>query len=728
MRAPAACRLLPDARPGHASVSARHAPWACVGFCPSCDLGVRRFLPAVCPALPVAVRAVLRCVATACSYCLMFGGGAPPCLAYSCFLIRGTAGGAAGAAGAGGAGGAGGAAGAGVTTGGAGAGGTTGAGGAGAGGTGGPGGAGAAGPGGARNRGAGATGAGGAVGAGGATGGARARGIGGTGGAGAAGPGGACTRGAGAARAGGAAGAGGAGAVGTRGTGAGGAAGAGGAGGAADDTGTAPRRPFFYPQQQSSLPPPDSALCNVLSLSSSIGLTPPLLCPPSGPSQSQLPPGSQLPATSPYIELLDSRTERREPVSHASKPVCGCHVTRPRPPAVPGTQTMALRPSSVPQHVALLSPLASSLPNVPDLESDLARAASPTVTRLCATAVTDPVFESTAAFALFAELLDFAARSRLNYTASLVNYLWRPVYKLREAPRKWHDTLRTTLAALGFAPSFADPSLCLRTGTFLLPYYVLVQSCRRDTPDLGPSALRLPVLLATAQSLPTGHSLSAPPLDESVEPSGPYPELVGCLMYLMTCTRPDLAYPPSLLACYVAPRRHRKVSLVLTGHSDTSSADDQASQRSSQGYTFSLGSVSISWRSTRSSSVLGSSCEAEIHTGAVAAQEIRWLTYVLTDLGERPRSPPVLYVDNKAMLALCHEHRQEHRTKDIALRYFLARELQLCGQICLSYVASWANTADVFTNALGSSDHQRFCTALRHLPSMPHQTLHVYSC
>ncbi|CAI7771953.1 unnamed protein product, partial [Closterium sp. NIES-54] len=58
--------------------------------------------------------------------------------------------------------------------------------------------------------------------------------------------------------------------------------------------------------------------------------------------------------------------------------------------------------------------------------------------------------------------------------------------------------------------------------------------------------------------LPTGHSLSAPPSDESVEPSGPYPELVGCLMYLMTCTRPDLAYPLSLLARYVAPGRHRK--------------------------------------------------------------------------------------------------------------------------------------------------------------------------
>ncbi|CAI7746242.1 unnamed protein product [Closterium sp. NIES-53] len=196
--------------------------------------------------------------------------------------------------------------------------------------------------------------------------------------------------------------------------------------------------------------------------------------------------------------------------------------------------------------------------------------------------------------------------------------------------------------------------------------------------------------------LPTGHSLSAPPSDESVELSGPYPELVGCLMYLMTCTRPDLAHPLSLLARYVAPGRHRK------------------------GYTFSLGSGSVSWRSTRSSSVLSSSCEAEICVGAMAAQELRWLTYLLTDLGEAPRSPPVLYFDNKAMLALCQEHRLEHRTKHIAMCYFLARELQQRGQLRLAYVASQANTADVFTKALQPCDHQCFCTVLGLVPTVPH--------
>ncbi|CAI7888243.1 unnamed protein product [Closterium sp. NIES-54] len=237
--------------------------------------------------------------------------------------------------------------------------------------------------------------------------------------------------------------------------------------------------------------------------------------------------------------------------------------------------------------------------------------------------------------------------------------LWQPVYGLRQAPREWHDTLRTTLAALGFAPSSADPSLFLRTDTTLSLFYVLVYV------DVLVFATAVTKALALVKAeLQERHTCTdmAPPSDESVEPSGPYPELVGCLMYLITCTRPDLAYPLSLLARYVAPV-HRawgwllggQGSLVPTGHSDASWADDQATQRSSQGYTFSLGSGSVSWRSTRSSSVLSSSSEAEIYVRAMTAQELRWLTYLLTDLGERSRSPSVLYVDNKAILALCHE-------------------------------------------------------------------------
>ncbi|CAI7811532.1 unnamed protein product [Closterium sp. NIES-53] len=285
--------------------------------------------------------------------------------------------------------------------------------------------------------------------------------------------------------------------------------------------------------------------------------------------------------------------------------------------------------------------------------------------------------------------------------------LQRPVYGLHQAPLNSHDTVRTTLAALGFAPSNADPSLFLRTDTSLPPFYVLVYIddlvfATADTEALSLVLQCFGFRYSSPQStpLPTGHSLSAPPSDESVEKSGLYPELVGCLMYLMTCTRPDLAYPLSILAGYVAPGRRRPehweaAKRVLRYLCSTSGMGLVLGERGPFGYTFSLGSGSVSWRSTCLSSVLSSSCEAEIYAGAMAAQELRWLTYLLTDLGERPRSSPELYVDNKAMIALCQEHKLEHRIKHIALRYFLARDLQQRGQLCLAYIATRANTSGV---------------------------------
>ncbi|CAI5484395.1 unnamed protein product [Closterium sp. Yama58-4] len=550
-----------------------------------------------------------------------------------------------------------------------------------------------------------------------------------------------------------------------------------------------------------------------------------------------------------------SLTVRHEPASRPASPVRTVRrarrVPRPRPPPVPGTHTMALRPSSIPQRVHLPSPPASSLPDIPDPESDLVRATSPTVTRLLATVVTDPSFESTAAFALVAELVDFAAACRLDYAASLVaesepvcppsvggecalgtdvledrqedfeclaaavphlvawllapeinpdaldistprsyaeaisspyssqwqtamdvemaswkstgtyvdevpppgetyiidgmwifrgvdffqtfsptpkmttlrvllhvaaqhdyelhsldfsttflqgslhEEIWlrrplgftgsfpagtqwslqRPVYGLRQAPREWHDRLRTTLAALGFAPSTADPSLFLRTDTSLPPFYILVY-----VDDLVFATAVNEALALVKSELQKRH----------------------------TCT--DLGMGLVLGG---------QGRVVLTGHSDASWVDDLATQRSSQGYTFSLGSGNVSWRSTRSS-VLSSSCEAKIYAGAMAAQELCWLTYLLTDLGERPSSPPVLYVDNKAAIALGQVHTLEHRTKHIALRYFLARKLQQRGQLHLAYVATRANTADIFTKALPPGDHQRLCTALGLVPTFAH--------
>ncbi|CAI7840175.1 unnamed protein product, partial [Closterium sp. NIES-54] len=135
-------------------------------------------------------------------------------------------------------------------------------------------------------------------------------------------------------------------------------------------------------------------------------------------------PVSPLPAPSPYTGPTGGLAERREPASRPASPVRAARTygraLGPRPPAVPRTHQMALRPSTASQRVPLPSPPASSLPVLADPVSDSLRAVSPTVARLLSTVVTDPSFQSTAASALVAELVDFAACCRLDYAASLV--------------------------------------------------------------------------------------------------------------------------------------------------------------------------------------------------------------------------------------------------------------------------------------------------------------------
>ncbi|CAI7926658.1 unnamed protein product [Closterium sp. NIES-53] len=182
-----------------------------------------------------------------------------------------------------------------------------------------------------------------------------------------------------------------------------------------------------------------------------------------------------------------------------------------------------------------------------------------------------------------------------------------------------------TLAALGFATSTADPSLFVCTGTSLPPFYVLVY-----VDDLVFASADTEALALVMLELQKRHTCT------NLGPSALRLPVTRSQLHLRTISTSGMG----LVLGGRGP-------VVLTGHADASWVEDLATQRSS-------------------------SCEAEIYAGAMAAQELRWLTYLRTYLGEQPRSPPVLYVDNKAMIALYQEHRLEHRTKHIALQYFLA--------------------------------------------------------
>ncbi|CAI7836169.1 unnamed protein product [Closterium sp. NIES-53] len=170
--------------------------------------------------------------------------------------------------------------------------------------------------------------------------------------------------------------------------------------------------------------------------------------------------------------------------------------------------------------------------------------------------------------------------------------LRRPVYGLRQAPREWYDTLRSTLSYLGFQPSSADPSLFVRRGS--TPFFVLVyvddlvfaaadrvaladmklelqkrHTCidldqlrhylglqiTRDraarTITLSQSHMVQQVLQrfelqhSTVQRTPLAvdHRLTGPYSDEPFEPSSPYAELFGSLMYLMTLCGDVVIHP-----------------------------------------------------------------------------------------------------------------------------------------------------------------------------------------
>ncbi|CAI7810255.1 unnamed protein product [Closterium sp. NIES-54] len=401
---------------------------------------------------------------------------------------------------------------------------------------------------------------------------------------------------------------------------------------------------------------------------------------------------------------------------------------------------MALRPSSVPLRVPLPHPPKSSLPAVPDPECDLAHATSPNFSRLLAT---NPSFKPTAASALVAELVGFAAFYRLDYATALVAQsespsplsvegecaLGKDVIKDRQedfeclaaaaphfdsmllAPegdpdspdipiqRSYAEAITSPYSSQWQIAMDAEMASWKSTGTYVdaVPpsgANIGVDYFQTFSPTLKMTTLRL-LLHAAAQRDYELHSLDFSTaflqgrLHEEIGLRCP-PSFTGSFPAAEPSwfLRTDTSLPPFYVLVYID-------DLVFA------TADTEA-----------LTLVKSELQKRHTCTDLGELCEAEIYAGAMAAQELHWLSYMLIYLGEQPCSPPVLYVDSKAMIALCEEHRLEHRTKHIALRYFLARELQQRGQLRLAYVATRAISANIFTKALHSGDHQRISTVL----------------
>ncbi|KAG5866463.1 hypothetical protein JTB14_022611 [Gonioctena quinquepunctata] len=176
----------------------------------------------------------------------------------------------------------------------------------------------------------------------------------------------------------------------------------------------------------------------------------------------------------------------------------------------------------------------------------------------------------------------------------------------------------------------------------------------------------------------------------------PQREAVGALMYLMTDTRPDIAYAvkgsTDLGIIYKPGAKEELETFSVADH-----GGDDTTGRSTTGVLGMYADGAIFWHSQRQTSVAISTTEAEIVAAREAAREIVWLKRLFEEIIVL-RAIPKLMVDNEAAIKLAENPEYHRRTKHI--RHFFVRELVLDSFIQVKKVSSEDQLADIMTKPL----------------------------
>ena len=348
--------------------------------------------------------------------------------------------------------------------------------------------------------------------------------------------------------------------------------------------------------------------------------------------------------------------------------------------------------------------------------------------------------------------------------------LHKSLYGLKQAPRAWFNKLKSELLDMGFNPSNADPSLYVRHDKHG-PIYVLVYvddilvagydddevdsainllkklfDCRELDADffLGMDIIRdntngnlkicqrrLIAELIEKHSLQDCKPKSTPlspsiKLSRDGEPLDPvkygYRELVGSLLYISVCTRPDITHAVGMLTRamsaptvthwqaakgvvrYLAGTPDYGITFGagpsgLVGYSDSDYAGDIDTRRSTTGYVFLLHGGAISWSSHLQKTVAASTTEAEYMAAAASTKEALWLRNLLSDFGVNT-TPVMIYGDNQATIHLLKNANAAARSKHIDVMHHFARERFLRNEVNFEYIATHLMLADCMTKAL----------------------------
>ncbi|KAM5572540.1 hypothetical protein ABKV19_012545 [Rosa sericea] len=219
-----------------------------------------------------------------------------------------------------------------------------------------------------------------------------------------------------------------------------------------------------------------------------------------------------------------------------------------------------------------------------------------------------------------------------------------------------------------------------------------------------------------------------------------YRSIVGALQYL-TFTRPDMAYAVNTVCQfmtnptdihYAAVKRilrylqgslHKGLfysssgalnnTVCVNAFCDADWAGEVIHRRSTTGFVVYLGLCPVSWQSKKQGSVSRSSTESEYRSLANTAAEISWIRHLLCDLKVKIPRAPLLKCDNLSALALASNPVFHSKIKHLDNDFHFVRERVQHNDLCLEYVSTTEQTADILTKGLSSPIFRTHCVNLR---------------
>nr|GEY70187.1 zinc finger, CCHC-type [Tanacetum cinerariifolium] len=174
-----------------------------------------------------------------------------------------------------------------------------------------------------------------------------------------------------------------------------------------------------------------------------------------------------------------------------------------------------------------------------------------------------------------------------------------------------------------------------------------------------------------------------------------YSRMISCLMYAITCTRPETAFVVGKLSRYTS-------NPVLEGYTNASWINNTKDNSSTSGWVFLLSGGAISWASKKQTCITGSTAKFEYVALAAAGKEAEWLKNLLLEipLWSKPIAPISIFCDSDATLAKTYSHMYNRKSRCLGVSHSMIRELITNGVISIEFVRSQENLADHMTNGL----------------------------